>query len=312
MSNTSVLSQGKEEKGDRIFWNEGPGALALGNPIIMDKISSFLGNRDLCHWYSSSHIFKDIIEQMDDSTWRRRTQKLAKALNMEIPPERTFREMFPIFKKEVDSLIKHIRGRCNSNLPDKLNLENITAAARLAHYGLIGFSYLTLCHVDLSTVPCEHLCSLASSVRTIFEIQTVRGCDLVKIIDSVRRSYKLGISNQNLDREATEAIVQAMETRIKFAEIAYYKMRWGNTELGGEDSKWMLDMEALTKYNGKGTCKGICLRADREDMYMYRQRLQAWAQDRNWSVKIDIEFGTEYMIGVERETEIPNSLIKNK
>ena len=114
MSKANVLSQRKEERGDYIFGNEGPGSLSLQNPIIMDKISSFLSHMDLCHWYGSSREFKDIIEQMDDSTWGRRTQKLAKALNLEIPPERTFREMFPIFKKEVDSLIKRIRGRYNA------------------------------------------------------------------------------------------------------------------------------------------------------------------------------------------------------
>ena len=77
-----------------------------------------------------------------------------------------------------------------------------------------------------------------------------------------------------------------------------------------EDIKWMPDMEALTKYNGKGTCKSIILRVDREDMY--RQRLRDWAKDRNWSVAFDFECGDGYMIGVKRETEIPNLLIKKK
>ena len=226
---------------------------------------------------------------------------------MEIPSDRdrTFREMFPIFKKEVDSLIKHIRGRYSWNLPDGLTMEQIIAAARLAHYGQIGFKDLTLQFKDLSTIPGEHLCSLASSVREIFDIQTVRGCDLVKIIDSVR-SNKLGIFNQNLDREATEALVRAMNTRIEFAAIGYYKkfkMRsWGFEE---EDIKWILDMEALTKYNGKGRCKNIYLRVDWSDNY--RQRLRDWAQDRDWSVAFDHRDG----IGVKRETEIPNLLIKN-
>ena len=75
MTGTNVLFQGNEERGDMIFSYEGPGGLALRNPIIMDKISGFLGNRDLCHWYGSSRKFKDIIEEMDDNTWRRRTQK---------------------------------------------------------------------------------------------------------------------------------------------------------------------------------------------------------------------------------------------
>ena len=132
---SSVLSKGKAERGDVIFSNEGPGGLALGNPIIMDKISSFLSPRDLCHWYASSRVFKDIIEQMDDSTWRRRTQNLAKALNVDIPPEKTSREMFPIFKKEVDSLISRIQAPDPFNWINGLTLELVTAAARLAHYG---------------------------------------------------------------------------------------------------------------------------------------------------------------------------------
>ena len=265
-TNANGLSQGKAQNGDVIFSNEGPGGLALGNHIIMDKISIFLSHRDLCHWYGSSRIFKDIIEQMDESTWRKRTQNLAKALNMDILPERTCKEMCPIFKMEVDSLVNRIvknssKNRYQFNLNNGLTLELLTAAARLAHYGQLGFDHLNLCHLDLSTVPGEHLCSLASSGRDTFRIQTVRGCDLIKIISSVKCN-RLGISNQNLDTEATEAVVQAMDTRIEEAEIIDYKMfRFlrGNAELGEEDMKWMLDMEALTKYNGKGRCRVIIL-----------------------------------------------------
>ena len=79
-----------------------------------------------------------------------------------------------------------------------------------------------------------------------------------------------------------------------------------------DDTRWILDMEALTKYNGKGRCKSIALRVDREDMYRHRRRLRAWAQDRNWSVATDFECGPGYMIGAQRETEIPNLLIKRK
>ena len=192
-----------------------------------------------------------------------------------------------------------------------VTLELISAAARLAHYGQIGFDHLFLRLKDLSTVPGEHLCSLASSVRTTFYIQAVRGCDLVKIIDSVRTN-KLGILNQNLDKEATEALVQAMDSRIERAEIGYYKLSpyWGKSVMGEEDIMWMLDMEALSKYNGKGRCKNIILRLDREDMY--RQWLRDWARYRDWSVANDHDFSTGCMIEVQRKTEIPNLLIKGK
>ena len=78
-----------------------------------------------------------------------------------------------------------------------------------------------------------------------------------------------------------------------------------------DDTRWILDMEALTKYNGKGRCENIVLLLDREDMNR-RQRLRDWAQDRNWSVATDFECGPGYMIGAQRETEIPNLLIKRK
>ena len=68
--------------------------------------------------------------------------------------------------------------------------------------------------------------------------------------------------------------------------------------MGEEDI--MLDMEALTKYNGKGRCKNIILRRDREEMY--RKRLRDWARDRDWSVEFDHEFGTGYIIEVQRLT----------
>ena len=285
-----------DSRGDVIFSNDGPGGMVLGNAIIMEKISSYLGSKDLCHWYASSRRFRDIIQHMDDSTWRRRTQKLAKALNMEIPPERTSREMFPIFKKEVDSLISHIResGRY-------LSLELFLTAARLAHYGQIEFDHLILQDLDLSTVPREHLCSLASSVKDMFDIQGIRGCDLIKIIDSTK-CYKLGIFNLKLDREATEAVVRAMDTRIQLAKISVckmYRFQRREQELKEKDIRSMLDTKALTKYNGKGRCKNIILRVGQVDKY--RQWLRDWAKARDWTVYIEDESGMG--VGIKWKTE---------
>ena len=300
-TNANVLSQGKAKNGDVIFSNEGPGGLALGNHIIMDKISIFLSHRDLCHWYASSRIFKDIIEQMDDSTWRRRTQKLAKALKMEIPPERTFREMFPIFKKEVDSLISRIHAPDPFNWINGLTLELVTAAARLAHYGQLELDHLSGRFKNLSTVPGEHLCSLVSSVRNTFRIQTIGGCDLIKIIDSIK-CYKLGIFNLKLDREATEAVVRAIDTRIQLAEISVckmYRFQRREQELKEKDIRSMLDTKALTKYNGKGRCKNIILRVGQVDKY--RQWLRDWAKARDWTVYIEDESGMG--VGIKWKTE---------
>ena len=175
-------------------------------------------------------------------------------------------------------------------------------------HGLVGFEELNLQGVDLSTVPDEHLCSLASSVRNMFSIRAVKGCDLIKMIDSVKCNT-LALTNQNLDREAAEALVQAMETRIEQLEIFNGKMfrvpPWGsvnlatvqNPELEEEDIKRMLDTNALTKYSGKGRCKYIVLEVGQVDKY--RQWLREWAQDRDWSITNDEEWG----MCVKRKTE---------
>ena len=298
------LEMREKQKNVMLFRNEGPGGLALRNPIIMETISSFLDNKDLCQWYASSRIFKDIIEQMDDSTWRRRTQKLAKALNVEISSERTFREMFPIFKKEVDSLISRIHAPDPFNWINELNtLELFTAAARLAHYKQLGLDRLSLRFKNLSTIPGEYLCSLASSVRNTIRIQTIIGCDLVKIIDSLKCN-KLIFWNQILDREATEAVLRAMDTRIEVAEI--YDSNIYRFEENPENFEWMLDTKVLTKYNGKGRCRSIILQKGRYNQ-QHRQWLRDWAQDKDWSVGYDDWRGME--VHRHRNTETFNSNI---
>ena len=273
----SVLSEEVDKDCDVIFGHKGPGDLALGNPIIMSKISTFLDNRDLCRWYGSSRIFKDIIEQMDDSTWRRRTLKLAKALNMRTSHFLSFRKMFPILKDHLDVLVSRIHGP--DNMCYGYDNELITAAARLAHYGYFRCETMFLDIHDLSMVPGKHLCSLASSVTDSFSIQSHRGCDLVQIIDSVK-SKQLWISNQNLDKEAAEAVVRAMDTRIEEALIEYIIDR--KTDGGEEDTQWRL---ALTKYNGKGRCWNITLTAGHGDKY--KKWLRDWADTRDWIVTFE-------------------------
>ena len=113
---------------------------------------------------------------------------------------------------------------------------------------------------------------------------------------------ELSITNQDLDREATKALVQAMNTRIERARICdhkMYRLQWENPA-EGESWEWILDIEALTKYNGKGRCKNIILWGTGIGRDVkYRQWLRDWAQDRDWIVVNDDEWG----IRVKRKTE---------
>ena len=85
-TNTKDLKRLKnqEERSDNVFGAAGPGCLALGNSIIIEKIVGFLNEGDFCRWFDSSKIFKNSIDQMDDIFWRREAKKLATVLRKEI------------------------------------------------------------------------------------------------------------------------------------------------------------------------------------------------------------------------------------
>ena len=65
-------------------------------------------------------------------------------------------------------------------------LSVITYAASLTHNGpLRSLEDIWLCDEDLTSVPAEHLASLASSVTGSVMIDNVSGCDLVTILEIV-------------------------------------------------------------------------------------------------------------------------------
>ena len=66
------------------------------------------------------------------------------------------------------------------------SLPEIACAASLAHHGLLGsISEVWLKDVNLTSVPAQHLASLASYVTKCVTIENVSGCDLVTILDSL-------------------------------------------------------------------------------------------------------------------------------
>ena len=146
-------------------------------------------------------------------------------------------------------------------------LPEIICAASLAHHRLLGsVKDMSLDDVDLTSVPAEHLASLASSVTGRVYIENVSGCDLVTILDSVK-SRVLDIRSQSLGSKKTQALVHAMESRVEWVELN-----------GGVT----LDIRDLIEYNGQGKCRQMeCFRdtADR-----YKEQLRTWATSRNWEV----------------------------
>ena len=151
-------------------------------------------------------------------------------------------------------------------------LPGITCAASLAHHGLLGsVRNLELWNVDLTSVPAEHLASLVSSVTYWVHIWNVSGCDLVTILDSVK-SQCLGIKYHSLGSEKTQALVQAMESRVE--EV------WLHNRV-------TLDIRDLIEYDGQGKCRQVW--TDRDTADRYREQLWTWARSKNWQVTLDKE-----------------------
>ena len=137
------------------------------------------------------------------------------------------------------------------------NLSEITCATTLAHYGLLGSVVeVVVCDVDLTSVPAEHLASLASTVTAKFSIKNVSGCDLATILKSVK-CERVDICRQSLGHEETQALVRAMETSVNCVG------------LGVEVT---LDMSVLVKYNGQGKCQRV--ECQRDTMFRYREQLR--------------------------------------
>ena len=91
----------------------------------------------------------------------------------------------------------------------------IITAASLAHHGLLGsVEWLYLKNLDLASVPAEHLASLASCVTSSIGIINVSNCDIISFLASVKCGHLI-INRENLNSEETQALVQAMESRVK-------------------------------------------------------------------------------------------------
>ena len=173
---------------------------------------------------------------------------------------------------KIQRLAKRIRySDCDS-------LSELICYASLAHHGLLGFvELLSLCDVDLTQVPANHLASLVSCVTYQLDIENVTGCDLVSILTSLK-CKELGIYRQNLGSEESRALVQTMES-----VVGWLWLHDGAT----------LDIEALSEYSGQGVCRTVELHGDTRDRY--KEDMKTWAGNRNWRVVKDTD--REFYIG---------------
>ena len=160
----------------------------------------------------------------------------------------------------------------------------LICGASLAHHGLIQsygeLTHLTLRDLDLSPVPAQHLASLASVVSGDLRIENISGCDLVSLLTNIKFClFDLKICRQNLGKEETRALVQAMNRVVQLGLL----------------EEVVLDIETLTEFTvpeaeGRGLIgmMGMRLLLKGDTAARYREELiRVWTINKSWKVEQD-------------------------
>ena len=151
-------------------------------------------------------------------------------------------------------------------------LHKISSAASLAHHGLLRYlDIISLCNMDLRSVPDESLASLVSCVERCVAIENVNNCNI--ILDSVKSKW-LTIKKQSLTSEETRTLVRAMESKVEEVNLGLL-----------DEESVSLDMAALTYYSGEGKCEAVNLGKIFFGKYE--------AELRNWVKRIDCKVVNE-------------------
>ena len=129
--------------------------------------------------------------------------------------------------------------------------------------------------VDLTSVPPDHWAALASWVTwSSVSILQVSGIGLTSFLSKVK-CQSLGFPDQRLDREETQALVQAMESGVELLHL----------------HSVTLEMETLVTYSGQGQCRQVSIFYHGGGPEMWRvnmkEPLKGWAVSRDWAVAID-------------------------
>ena len=156
-----------------------------------------------------------------------------------------------------------------------------SCAASLAYHGLLGqpeeMLIAELWSHDLTSIPTEHLAALASWMPSLCDVSlnNVSGIDMESFLHSLK-CQDFGIYKQTLGREETEALVQAMESRVERVHLL---------------EPVTLEMETLVTYSGLGRWWGVTVGCCDDDTELWRvnikEPLKNWALSRDWTVTTD-------------------------
>ena len=254
-----------EEKAPRQKMSTKPGTLALPEKKSDRKSSKLLVenivNMSSAHrnWGNlPHHVLGDFLTMLGRDSFKdlHKGRQVCQIWNLVISQ---------MNKYDKDTIIRKAKSRAAqirfkwTRLNKALRLPEITTAASLAYHGLLSKGNMNLHNVNLTSVPAEHLASLASSVKK--RVVDISKCDLIPILLVKLKCELLIISKQSLSTEETRALVLAMESGVE--EV------WLGVE--GEVS---LDIMALTQYSGQGDCRKVLFCNTTADSYM--EKLRSW------------------------------------
>ena len=150
---------------------------------------------------------------------------------------------------------------------DNSDLPQLATAAALATHGYITHvRHLYLYDLDLDSVSAGNLASLVHCVSTSVEISRVWG-DLSPVL-GIAKCSELDIGNTDLSTAETQGLLAAMVSRVRKVRLCT-----GVT----------LDMETLSKYDGKGKCRRVLV--EWGTARRYRGQVKSWAKRIGWKLK---------------------------
>ena len=172
----------------------------------------------------------------------------------------------------------------------KPTVSELKAVAMLASGGyLTSVRHLEFVYKNITDIPPDQLKKLASIVTYHVGIDNLTPiCKLGSILASVKCT-ELSLMNMGMSEADTQALVTAMRDRVEEVEL------WGGVTL---------DIEELTKYDGRGRCRklrvygfersvlmlrrgGVGLAKVVDTRRRYKKMFRLWAEDAGWYVRQD-------------------------
>ena len=111
-------------------------------------------------------------------------------------------------------MMYRLMKRIKTNFKNVESVNAITSASSLAfHFYGLGFTFvktLTICDMDLSSIPTSHMVALASCAKSEVKISNVTGFDLVSFLKKIPYGKILKIDGQSLNGEEAQALINIL------------------------------------------------------------------------------------------------------